>query len=156
MNIFVRLLNYEDEDSKEDILKTPNGKSQSLHKDHFDLTPNTNGGLFSSGKPSKHVTPFGRRIEKFVMKFSINSMPVKESAEREDNCENDEDAIIKKVRPVQGCSLTVHGSGFGLVPNCRFMYDRVEDRVFIIYHSIALDLIHWLVLVLKWFSFCVL
>ncbi|XP_022944938.1 DNA polymerase alpha subunit B [Cucurbita moschata] len=122
------ILNDEDEDPKEDILKTPNGKSQGLHKDRFDLTPYTNEGLFSSGKPSKHVTPFGQRTEKFAVRFSINNVPDKETAEMEDNCENDEDAIIKKVLPLQGCSLTVHGSGFGLEPNCRFMYDRVEDR----------------------------
>ncbi|TYJ98951.1 DNA polymerase alpha subunit B [Cucumis melo var. makuwa] len=101
---------------------------KSLHKERLDLTPYTNGGLFSSGKPSKHETPFGQRTEKFVVRFNINSMPDMVTAEKEDNSENDEDAIIKKVRPLQGCSLTVHGSGFGLEPNCRFMYDKDEDR----------------------------
>lgn len=136
-----RILNDENEDLNEDILKTPNGKSQSLHKERLDLTPYTNGGLFSSGKPSKHETPFGQRTEKFVVRFNINSMPDMVTAEKEDNSENDEDAIIKKVRPLQGCSLTVHGSGFGLEPNCRFMYDKDEDRVFIIYHNIIFG--HW-------------
>ncbi|KAE8652527.1 hypothetical protein Csa_013070, partial [Cucumis sativus] len=122
------ILNDENEDLNEDILKTPNGKSQSLHKERLDLTPYTNEGLFSSGKPSKHETPFGQRTEKFVVRFNINNMPDMVTAVKVDNSENDEDTIIKKVRPLQGCSLTVHGSGFGLEPNCRFMYDKDEDR----------------------------
>lgn len=137
-NLF-RILNDEDEDTKEDILKTPNGKSQSLHKERFDSTPYTNEGLFSSGKPSKHVTPFGQRREKFVVRFSINGVPDNKTPEKEDNCENDEDAIIKKVQPLQGCSLTVLGSGSGLEDNFRFMHDKVEDRVFTIFHSIEFD-----------------
>ncbi|XP_022151968.1 DNA polymerase alpha subunit B isoform X2 [Momordica charantia] len=126
------ILNDEDEDTNEDILKTPNGKSQSLHKERFDSTPYTNEGLFSSGKPSKHVTPFGQRREKFVVRFSINGVPDNETPEKEDNCENDEDAIIKKVQPLQGCSLTVLGSGSGLEDNFRFMHDKsnaLDNRI---------------------------
>ncbi|XP_050276321.1 uncharacterized protein LOC126718252 [Quercus robur] len=120
------ILNDEDGDTKEGILGSPTDKSQRLYSEPFDSTPQTNGGIFSSGKPFKHVTPFGQRTDKFVVKFSTNNMPDAENRENELAHENNDDDIIRKVQPRERCSLIVHGSG--PEPGCRFMYDRIEDR----------------------------
>lgn len=123
-----RILNDEDEDIKEDVLGTPPPfKSQNHYSEPSDSTPQTIGNI-SSGKPSKLATPFGRRTDKLVVKFSINNKPNTENGEKEDDNENHEDDdIIRKVKPGKRCSLIVHGSGPEI--GCRFMHDRIEDRV---------------------------
>lgn len=126
-SLMFRILNDEDGDTQEAILGSPTDTSQRLNSEPLDSTPQTNGNIFSSGKLSKHVTPFGQRTNKFVKKFSIGNMCDTENREKEHDQENNEDDIIKKVQPQKRCSLIVHGSG--PEPGCRFMYDRVEDRV---------------------------
>ena len=126
-SLLCRILNDEDGDTKEGVLGSPTEKSQGLYSEPFDSTPQTNGGIFSSGKPFKHVTPFGQRTDKFVVKFNTNNMPNAENRENELAHENNDDDIIRKVQPRERCSLIVHGSG--PEPGCRFMYDRIEDRV---------------------------
>ena len=123
--ILCRILNDEEEDSR-DVLGTPIDKSLNGHSDSFELTPKSTGNGYS-GKPSKHVTPFGQRTAKFVAKFNINNLPATENGDDRHVDENLEDAIIKKVQPRKRCSLVVHESG--PEQGCRFMYDRIEDRV---------------------------
>ncbi|XP_048318477.1 uncharacterized protein LOC107428341 [Ziziphus jujuba] len=117
------ILNDEDGDIKEGILGTPTHKAQ--NSEPFDSTPQTNG-IHSSGKPSKLITPFGQRTNKFVVKYSINDVSNTENGREEPDHENHEDDIIRKVQPGRRCSLTVHGSK--PETGCRFMYDRIEDR----------------------------
>lgn len=120
------ILNDEEIDTNEGILSSPTDRSQRVYSEPFDSTPQTNGNIFSSGKTSKLVTPFGQRTNKFLVKVSINNVPNTENIEKKHDQENNEDDIIKKVQPRMRCSLTVHGSG--PEPGCRFMYDRIEDR----------------------------
>jgi DNA polymerase alpha subunit B len=130
-----RILNDEEIDTKEGILSSPTDRSQRVYSEPFDSTPQTNGNIFSSGKTSKLVTPFGQRTNKFLVKFSINNAPNTENIEKKHDQENNEDDIIKRVQPRMRCSLIVHGSG--PEPGCRFMYDRIEDRVCKSYYSMG-------------------
>lgn len=115
-------------DQEEDVPSTPTDKYQRQYTEPFDSTPKTNGNIFSSGKLStKLVTPFGRRTDKFAMKFSINNIPNVDTGKKSIDHDNSEDDIISRVQPPNRCSLRVCGSG--PEPGCRFMYDRIEDRV---------------------------
>ncbi|GAV81162.1 LOW QUALITY PROTEIN: DNA_pol_E_B domain-containing protein, partial [Cephalotus follicularis] len=116
------ILNDEDDSTKEVIPDTPTDKHQSLYSEQFDSAFKEN---HSTGKPSKIVTPFGKRTSKFVVKFSINKIPNAENGNTEHDHENPEDDIIKRVQPRKRCSLIVHGSG---PKPGRFMYDRIEDK----------------------------
>ncbi|KAI9170464.1 hypothetical protein LWI28_028412 [Acer negundo] len=122
------ILNDEDEHMTDDIPGTPTDKSQiqKLYSEPLDSTHKTNGNGYSSGKPSKLVTPFGRRTDKLVAKFSINNLPNTENGSNEQDNENTDDDFLKKVQPCKSCSLIVHGAG--PEPGYRFMYDRIEDR----------------------------
>ncbi|XVF85182.1 hypothetical protein PTKIN_Ptkin17bG0097900 [Pterospermum kingtungense] len=120
------ILDAEDEDTKEVILGTPTDKSERLHSDIYDSAHKTNGNIYSSGKISKLVTPFGKRSNKFVVKFNIDNLPAIETVNGIHDDENLEDDIIKRIQPHKSCSLVVHRSG--PEPGCRFMYDRVEDK----------------------------
>ncbi|KAJ8758916.1 hypothetical protein K2173_002695 [Erythroxylum novogranatense] len=120
------ILNYEEDDSKEGILGTPPGKSPNFSAEPASLLPNSNGDGYSSGRPTKLVTSFGRRTNRFTVKFSICNVPDADNAENELVPEGSEDEIIKSVQPPNRCSLKFHGSG--PKPGCRFMYDRIEDR----------------------------
>ncbi|CAK7327411.1 unnamed protein product [Dovyalis caffra] len=120
------ILNYGEEDLKEEIPGTPTDKSLKLYSDPFDSTPKSYGNGYSSGKPSKLVTPFGRRSDKFEVKFNIVNLSVVENNDDEHDNGNLEDEIIKRAQPCKRCSLMVHE--LGLDPGCRFMYDRIEDR----------------------------
>lgn len=122
-----RILNDEDENIAEDMLGTPTDKSVKLYSDALDSTYKANANGYSSDRPSKLVTPFGRRTEKFVVKFNINNLPNTENGRTEHDDGNTEDDIIKRVKTGKKCSLIVHESG--PEPGCRFMYDRIEDRV---------------------------
>ncbi|KAK2636699.1 hypothetical protein Ddye_031491 [Dipteronia dyeriana] len=122
------ILNDEDEHMTDDIPGTPTDKSQiqKLYSEPLDSTQKTNGNGYSSGKPSKLVTPFGRRTDKLVAKFNINNLPNTENGSNEQDNENTDDDFLKRVQPRKSCSLIVHGAG--PEPGCRFMYDRIEDR----------------------------
>ncbi|KAH8495455.1 hypothetical protein H0E87_018581 [Populus deltoides] len=120
------ILNYDEEDMKEEVPGTPTDKSLKLNSEPFNSPPKSYGNGYSSGKPSKLVTPFGRRTDKFVVKFNINSLPVVENNDGEHDHGNLEDEIIKRAQPCKRCSLMVHR--LGPEPGCRFMYDKIEDR----------------------------
>lgn len=120
------ILNYDEEDLKEEVPGTPTDKSLKLNSEPFNSPPKSYGNGYSSGKPSKLVTPFGRRTDKFVVKFNINSLPVVENNDGEHDHGNLEDEIIRRAQPCKRCSLMVHR--LGPEPGCRFMYDKIEDR----------------------------
>lgn len=121
-------MNGEGEELKEEIPSTPpTVNSQELNIDPFDSAIKSNRNGYSSGKQLTHITPFGGRTDKFVVKFSINNLPDTKDAENDHIYENTEDDIIKRVQPNKKCSLVVHGSG--PESGCLFMYDRIEDRV---------------------------
>lgn len=92
-------------------------------------TPTTNEKP-SSSKHSKmtnnRITPFGQRINKFVSQFTFNTQNQVNGSKNQE-LENTEDDIIRRVQPSERCSLHIHSSQ--PEPGCRFMYDRVEDRV---------------------------
>ncbi|KAL1216416.1 hypothetical protein V5N11_026347 [Cardamine amara subsp. amara] len=111
----------------EEIVTTPTNKSQRLHPDPFDSISRSRDYGYYTGKSVGHVTPFGRRIDKFVVKFNIGDLAAHAENGNNNDVENSEDdIIIKRVQTSQRCSLKVNGSG--PEPGCRFMYDRTEDR----------------------------
>ncbi|KAK6242230.1 DNA polymerase alpha/delta/epsilon [Theobroma cacao] len=120
------ILDAEDEDTKEVILRTPTDKSEKLHSDLYDSAQKTNSNIYSSRRTPKQVTPFGTRSNKFVVKFNIDNLPTSETVNGMHDHENLEDDVIKRIQPQKRCSLVVHSSG--PEPGCRFMYDRIEDR----------------------------
>ena len=74
----------------------------------------------------ERITPFATRVNKFTQQYVLNSdnaasMPSKHEAE------TTEDELIRRIQPSQRCSLQVQRSQ--PEPGCRFMYDRMEDRV---------------------------
>ncbi|XP_010250838.1 PREDICTED: DNA polymerase alpha subunit B isoform X2 [Nelumbo nucifera] len=121
----------EHEDTKEGILGTPTDRPENIYPESFDITPGTTGNRRpSSGKPSRlasnNMTPFGQRTSKFVVQSAFNN-PLDEGNDvKEQEIDNTENDIIRRVQPIKRCSLQVCGSQ--PEPGCRFMYDRVEDR----------------------------
>uniref|UniRef100_A0A1J3JR56 DNA polymerase alpha subunit B n=1 Tax=Noccaea caerulescens TaxID=107243 RepID=A0A1J3JR56_NOCCA len=115
------------EDTEEVAVTTPTNKSQRLHPDPFDSVSRSKDYGYSSAKSAGRVTPFGRRVDKFVVKFSIGDATARaENGNRNDVESSEDDMIIKRVQTSHRCSLKVNGSG--PEPGCRFMYDRTEDR----------------------------
>jgi DNA polymerase alpha subunit B len=114
------------QEDTEEIVTTPTNKSQRLHPDPFDSISRSRDYGYSTGKSVGHVTPFGSRIEKFVVKFNVGNVAAHAENGNNNDVENSEDDIIKRVQTSQRCSLKVNGSG--PEPGCRFMYDRTEDR----------------------------
>lgn len=119
------LLSEEHEDTEEGILGTPTDRSKKLNPEPFASTPGTTGNKFSSRKSLNLETPFGQRSRKFVVQFTFNKPPNSENEIKEDN-ENLEDNIIRRIQPSEMCSLIVRGSR--PERDCRFMYNRIEDR----------------------------
>ncbi|KAJ7945513.1 DNA polymerase alpha subunit B [Quillaja saponaria] len=120
------ILNDDDEDTNDNVPGTPTDRPEDLFSHAFNSTSLTNGNILSSGKPSRLVTPFGKRTDKFGVRFSINNMPNIVNRKQEIDHDNHEDEIIRKLQPRKRCSLMIHRSG--PEPGCRFMYDRIEDR----------------------------
>ncbi|KOM39754.1 hypothetical protein LR48_Vigan03g313600 [Vigna angularis] len=121
-----------DDDTKDDTPGTP------INHHHDLLSPSTDPislmyeNVLSSGKASKSklITPFSKRTDRFSVKFSINTLPSVENGKQEPHheyTENDEDDVVRRVPQRERCSLVIHGSG--LKPCCKFMYDRMEDRL---------------------------
>ncbi|KAL7093886.1 hypothetical protein ACP275_11G067200 [Erythranthe tilingii] len=108
------------------ILDTPNAKGTSAQEKLSDSAQKTTGGKFTFEKPLESVTPFGSRKNKFVVQTTINEQPNIHTIKVEEDHENSEDDIIKRVQPSQKCSLLIDRSQ--PEPGCRFMYDRIEDK----------------------------
>ncbi|KAL0421519.1 UNVERIFIED_CONTAM: DNA polymerase alpha subunit B [Sesamum latifolium] len=115
--------NYED---VEGILHTPPDKRTLPHEKPSDSAQKTNGSRFISGKPLESVTPFGSRKNKFVVQSTLNEHSSMQTIKIEEDHENFEDDIIKRLQPSQKCSLLIDRSK--PEPGCRFMYDRTEDK----------------------------
>ncbi|KAL6983838.1 hypothetical protein U1Q18_017212 [Sarracenia purpurea var. burkii] len=122
--------------TKDGILGTPTERSDILCPESFDSTDNTNGDVFSFGKPSESVTPFGQRKSKFVVQSTLGDLAVLENIKKEHDHANSEDYVIQRVQPSTRCSLFIHGSQ--PEPGCRFMYDKMDNKVLDGSHSSAL------------------
>lgn len=114
---------------KEDILGSPTNRPKALEGEPFHSAQNSNGSIYGSRKPLDSVTPFGQRKSKFVVQFTLNEPSVTDNRkiENDDQDNGDDDDVIKRVQPVKRCSLQINGSQ--PEPGCRFMYDRIEDKV---------------------------
>lgn len=134
-NFLCRILSDEQEDTKVGILSTPTGRNDTFCPEPLDSTHKVNGNSFSSGKPPESVTPFGQRKSKFVVQSTLNDLPNTEIIKKEEDHGNSEDYIIMRVQPSARCSLVIHGSQ--LEPGCRFMYDKIEDKVLDVSHSMV-------------------
>lgn len=122
-----RLLDGIPEDTADEIVTTPTNKSQRLLPDPFDSVSRSRDYGYSTGKSAGHVTPFGQRVEKFVVRFNIGDAAAQaENGDNNDVENSEDDMIIKRVQTSRRCSLKV--SGLGPKPGCRFMYNRTEDR----------------------------
>ncbi|KAL0357801.1 UNVERIFIED_CONTAM: DNA polymerase alpha subunit B [Sesamum calycinum] len=115
--------NYEE---VEGILHTPPDKRTLAHEKPSDSAQKTNGSRFISGKPLESVTPFGSRKNKFVVQTTLNEHSSMQTIKTEEEHNNSEDDIIKRLQPSQKCSLLIDRSK--PEPGCRFMYDRIEDK----------------------------
>ncbi|CAN1313477.1 DNA polymerase alpha subunit B [Linum perenne] len=118
------ILNDDEENMKDAVPSTPERHTKLYSDEPFDSALMSNGNGYSSEKPSRLVTPFGRRTDKFVARLSINNLPDAKNGDGGDDV--GEDDVIKRVKPLKGVSLVVHEDG--PKPGCRFMYDRIEDR----------------------------
>lgn len=67
-------------------------------------------------------------MNKFVSQFAFNTQN-ESTRSISQELENTEDDVIRRVQPSEKCSLHVLSSQ--PEPGCRFMYDRIEDRVII-------------------------
>ncbi|XP_009127568.1 DNA polymerase alpha subunit B [Brassica rapa] len=115
------------EDTEDEIVTTPTSKSQRLLPDPFDSISKSRDYGYSTGKSVGHVTPFGQRGQKFVVRFNIGDAAAQaENGDNNDVENSEDDMIIKKVQTRRRCSLKVNG--LGPEPGCRFMYYRTEDR----------------------------
>lgn len=121
-----RILNGNDEEI-EGMLDSPTDKHTLAHEKSSDSAQKTNGSKFTSEKPLESVTPFGSRKTKFVVQSTLNEHPSMQTIKVEEDLANSEDEIIKRVQPSQKCSLLINRSQ--PEPGCRFMYDRIEDKV---------------------------
>lgn len=117
-----------DSEETEGILDTPTDKDKSAHEKPSDSAQKTNGWKITSDKPLELVTPFGSRKNKFVVQSTLNELTNMQTIKVEEEHAESEDDIIRRVQPSQKCSLLINGSL--LKPGCRFMYDRIEDKVF--------------------------
>ncbi|KAL8552556.1 hypothetical protein ACS0TY_001301 [Phlomoides rotata] len=115
--------NYEE---AEGILDTPTQKRTLAQEKSSDSAQKTNGSKFTSEKTLESITPFGSRKNKFIVQSTLNEHPSMQTIKVEENHENSEDEIIKRIQPSQECSLLINRSQ--LEPGCRFMYDRIEDK----------------------------
>jgi DNA polymerase alpha subunit B len=113
------------------FLDTPVSKQEKTPGEPFnsELTPLTSDRPSSSRVAKTNgdrITPFATRLNKFTQQYALNadnaaSMPSTHEAETTD------DEVIKRIQPSQRCSLQVQRSQ--PEQGCRFMYDRMEDRV---------------------------
>ncbi|XP_011086737.1 DNA polymerase alpha subunit B [Sesamum indicum] len=115
--------NYEE---VEGMLHTPPDKRTLANEKPSDSAQKSNGSRFISGKPLASVTPFGSRKNKFVVQSTLNEHSSMQTIKIEEDHDNSEDDIIKRLQPSQKCSLLIDRSK--PEPGCRFMYDRIEDK----------------------------
>lgn len=127
-NDVAMLINDEYEDMKEDVLHSPKDQRQTLQREQSDSAQKTNESIFGSRKLLESVTPFGQRKNKFVVQFSLNEQSATEAicVKQEQDDENSDDDIIKRVQPSKKCSIVINASQ--PEPGCRFMYDRTEHK----------------------------
>uniref|UniRef100_A0A7N0ZY30 DNA polymerase alpha subunit B n=1 Tax=Kalanchoe fedtschenkoi TaxID=63787 RepID=A0A7N0ZY30_KALFE len=114
------------DDTKDEILRTPTKSGQSKVEANDSMHYTFEDYPTSRGR-AETDTPYGRRKNKFVIQQTGCDLPALEGRRTDHGDDNLEDDIISRVRPGKRCSLQVHGSK--PEPGCRFMYERIEDRV---------------------------
>ncbi|CAN6851645.1 unnamed protein product, partial [Brassica oleracea] len=62
------------EDTADEIVTTPTNKSQRLLPNPFVSVSRSRDYGYSTGKSVGHVTPFGRRVKNFVVRFNIGDV----------------------------------------------------------------------------------
>ncbi|WVZ88738.1 hypothetical protein U9M48_035222 [Paspalum notatum var. saurae] len=112
------------------FLDTPGSKQEKPpgESSNSELTPLTSGRPSSrtvSKSNCDRITPFATRANKFTQQYVLNADTLP-SAPSTHETEPTEDDIIRRIQPIQRCSLQVQRSQ--PEPGCRFMYDRIEDR----------------------------
>lgn len=120
----------------EAILDTPPDKHTLSLQKSSDSAQRTNSIKLTSAKPLEPVTPFGSRKNKFIVQLTLNEHLDMQTIKTEDDKENSEDEIIRRVQPSKECSLIVDRSQ--PEPGCRFMYDRIEDKVLLCFVSLII------------------
>lgn len=124
------LFNDEDIDSKENFSNTPVCLAEGpyIESDNMLAVSRTNerSSVKGSSVNSKRLTPFGQRSNKFVLQLAFNPQDT-ENGEKED-FEIQDDNVIRRVKPGERCSLQIYCSR--PKSGCRFMYDKIEEKVF--------------------------
>lgn len=153
-SLLYRILNEEPDDIK-GVLDTPTNRPLARYEELGASAQGTTGNLLSSSKQSSIITPFGQRTNKFVVQFKTKTESISENGKKESEDEDMGDEFIRRAQPKKRCSLVIHGSK--PEPGCKFMYDRIEDRVldascskWNIYVTIVLDQTH--IMVIWWCS----
>ncbi|CAN4090508.1 unnamed protein product [Withania somnifera] len=121
------ILNDEYENSKEIVLGTPTDKRKISQTEPIISAKKTNGSITTCRKLLETITPFGQRKSKFVVQFSLNETANGGSMKMEHDEENPNNDIIKRVQPIKRCSLKIISSQSE--PGCRFMYDRMKNKL---------------------------
>ncbi|RAL53350.1 unnamed protein product [Cuscuta campestris] len=126
-NDIVMMLNDEYDKTAEDIPSSPPSRPNVFEEESLQSSEKTNASMFGSRKHLDVVTPFGQRKSKFEVQYTLNGPSITNDMKvGNDDCDNSDDDIIKRVQPIKRCSLQINGSQ--PEPGCRFMYDRIEDK----------------------------
>ncbi|XP_078441934.1 DNA polymerase alpha 2 isoform X3 [Wolffia australiana] len=122
------LVKDEDIVGDENLPSTPIFLSETQNLDSDNTMETSQAKERSSSKRastnSNRLTPFGQRTNKFVAQFSLN--PQNTENGHNEQIEEDEDIVIRRVKPADMCTLKIHCSEPR--PGCRFMYDKIEDK----------------------------
>uniref|UniRef100_N1R461 DNA polymerase alpha subunit B n=1 Tax=Aegilops tauschii TaxID=37682 RepID=N1R461_AEGTA len=118
---------------EEGLLGTPSTKQEKPHGEssNSELTPLTTerpSSIRAAKTNGDRITPFAQRVNKFTQHYVLNADNVA-SLPSKDEVETSEDELIRRIPPSQKCTLQVQRSK--PEPGCRFMYDRMEDRLLI-------------------------
>jgi DNA polymerase alpha subunit B len=113
------------------FLDTPGSKQEKPpgESSNTELTPKTSDRPSSSRVTKTNgdrITPFATRVNKFTQQYVLNADNAASMSSKHEG-ETTEDELIRRIQPSQRCSLQVQRSQ--PEPGCRFMYDRMEDRV---------------------------
>lgn len=116
---------------EEGLLHTPGAKQEKPNGEssNSELTPLTTDRPSSSRVAKTNgdrITPFATRVNKFTQQNILHADNGASDPHRHEG-ETIEDEVIRRIQPSQRCALQVQRSQ--PESGCRFMYDRMEDRV---------------------------
>lgn len=112
-------------------MDTPSTKQEKPHGElsNSELTPLTTerpSSIRAAKTNGDRMTPFAQRVNKFTRHYGLNADDMTFEPSKHE-VETSEDELIRRIQPSQKCTLQVQRSKPEL--GCRFMYDRMEDRV---------------------------